>query len=185
MTKHDAVNLYFGWLTDKIRRPGDRRSYTRLLRLLYDTDYRYRLPLDGNREADGIDLRYRFGDELGVRQYAVARYLDDRPCSVLEMMIALALRCEESIMEDPDKGDRTWMWFWAMAKSLGLDGLCDVIFDQSYAEDVLTIFMEQAYEANGRGGLFYIRCPYRDMRTVDIWTQMNWWLEAETKEGRL
>lgn len=50
----------------------------------------------------------------------IASYLDNRPCSVLEMIIALAIRLEEHIMDDPDIGNRTGQWFWDMIVSLGL-----------------------------------------------------------------
>ena len=39
------------------------------------------------------------------------------------MMIALAIRCEEHIMDDPDAGDRTGQWFWSMLVSLGLGSM--------------------------------------------------------------
>ena len=42
----------------------------------------------------------------------ISAYLDNKTCSVLEMMIALAIRCEEHIMDDPDVGNRTGQWFW-------------------------------------------------------------------------
>lgn len=47
----------------------------------------------------------------------------------LEMIIALAIRLEEHIMDDPDIGNRTGQWFWDMIVSLGLgsEGLIDVI----------------------------------------------------------
>ena len=111
--------------------------------------------MDANREEDGIDLRYRFITEVGIpKNYQeVYAYLDG-PCSVLEMMIALAIRCEESIMDDPDIGDRTSEWFWLMMKNLGLDYMSDRKFDRDIAEEKISIFLDRRYKRNGEGGLF-------------------------------
>ena len=94
------------------------------------------IPMDGNRAEDGIDLRYRFGHEQHYSDAMVASFLDDRPCSVLEMMIALSIRCEEHIMDDPDVGNRTGQWFWSMIASLGsgpcmMDGLTGIMWTKS------------------------------------------------------
>lgn len=96
-------------------------------------------------------------------------YLDNRPCSVLEMLIALAFRCEEHIMTDPDIGNRMGQWFWNMIVSLGLGSMSDSRFDAAYTDDVISRFMNRKYKRNGEGGLFTVeRCKY-DMRTVEIW----------------
>jgi hypothetical protein len=88
------------------------------------------------------------------------------------------MRCEEEIMEDPDVGDRTAQWFWGMMKSLGLNGMTDNRFDERYVRDVVQIFLDREYEPNGRGGLFTINnCDY-DLREVEIWYQMCWYLNT-------
>lgn len=108
----------------------------------------------------------------------IASYLDNRPCSVLEMLIALAFRCEEHIMTDPDIGNRMGQWFWNMIVSLGLGSMSDSRFDAAYTDDVISRFMNRKYKRNGEGGLFTVeRCKY-DMRTVEIWWQMNWYLDS-------
>lgn len=101
--------------------------------------FTYTIALDGNRYDDGIDLRYRFGNEQGYRDNMIASYLDNRPCSVLEMIIALAIRLEEHIMDDPDIGNRTGQWFWDMIVSLGLGSMDDSKFDKAYAIDVIPL----------------------------------------------
>ena len=58
-----------------------------------------------------------------------------RPCSVLEMMIALSMRCEEQIMDDPDIGNRTGQWFWDMIDNLGLGEHERLKFDGRYVDE--------------------------------------------------
>ena len=82
------------------------------------------------------------------------------------------------IMTDPDIGNRMGQWFWNMIVSLGLGSMSDSRFDAAYTDDVISRFMNRKYKRNGEGGLFTVeRCKY-DMRTVEIWWQMNWYLDS-------
>lgn len=172
---------YFEWMCGLIhdsRYAKHNTSYRQLLRYLNDVDFTYTISMDDNRAGDGIDLRYRFGYEFGYEDPAIATYLDNRPCSVLEMMVALAVRCEEHIMSDPDIGDRTGQWFWSMIHSLGLDIMTDNQFDIYYVEEAVDRFLNREYERNGKGGLFTIKNCDRDMRSVEIWYQMCMYLNS-------
>ena len=188
MTKTQLNRLYFDWMYHLVsgRRPRGSKvpTYHKLLEYLYETDFDYILPMDGNRFEDGIDLRYRFGRENDYDQYMISVYLDDRPCSVLEMMVALAVRCEDHIMEDPDVGDRVGQWFWEMVVSLGLGSMNDQNYDPDYTQDVIDHFLNRDYEPNGRGGLFTIEDPAEDQRKIDIWYQMCAHLNEIIDESR-
>jgi len=151
-------------------------SYRKLLAYLYDTEFTYTIPKDRNRAQDGICLRDRFIDYKRYEPYMI-EYIDG-PCSVLEMMVALAIRCEESIMDDPLLGDRTAQWFWGMITSLGLGGMYDSLFDECLVRDIVMRFLNREYEPDGRGGLFTIRNPHRDMRDIEIWYQLNDYINA-------
>ena len=182
MVRDDVLNEYFDWMCKLVSDKqyiGD-RSYRKLLSKLHNIPFIYTIDMDGNRAADGIDLRYRFGYERNYEDYIIASFLDDKPCSVLEMIVALALRCE-TIMEDPDYGDRTGEWFWGMIESLGLESMDDTNFNRDYVDDVIDIFLSRGYGRDGRGGLFTIKHPKRDLRTVEIWYQMNWYLDSILK----
>lgn len=164
---------------------GDTRSeqirFDKLLRHLHQTDFKYLIPKDGNRADDGIDLRYRFAITQGYEEF-VDEILDilDGPCSVFEMMTALAIRCEENIMDDPEVGDRTGQWFWGMITNMGLGGMYDYNYDERYVDDVLMRFMNREYEPDGRGGLFRVRHCDEDLRELEIWIQLCWFLDSIT-----
>ena len=115
MDKNAVENKYFNWLADIVK-VGNKVSYRKLLAHLHKTDFVYKYA-DSSRASDGEDLRYRFYNEIPGITKADLLYLDS-PCSMLEMMIALAIRCEETIMDDPRYGNRTKQWFWNMTKSL-------------------------------------------------------------------
>lgn len=177
MFRDQIINDYFEWLWNFTKCRGHSQN-RKIITLLHNIEFRYSIPMDANREEDGIDLRYRFITEVGIpRNYQeVYGYLDG-PCSVLEMMIALAIRCEESIMDDPDIGDRTSEWFWLMMKNLGLDYMSDRKFDRDIAEEKISIFLDRKYKRNGEGGLFVVN-GRKDLRKVEIWYQMCWYLDT-------
>ena len=166
-------NQYFNYLCNIIDHPVmSKHSYDKLLRKLGDVQFHYILPMDENRESDGIELRTDYEDKYGDSG------MNNTPCTVLEMMIALAVRCEVHIMNKPELGDRTGKWFWDMIYSLGLYNMYDQNFDPDEVEDILEKFMDRQYEPNGRGGLFIVdKYAQYDLRTIEIWYQLNWYLE--------
>ena len=181
MTERELKNLYFNWMCSMVC--DDRRFfYERLLSFLENTNFTYILPMDANRADDGIELRYRFGREKGYPDAMIASCLDWQPCSVLEMMVALAMRCETSIMDDPDIGDRTVQWFWGMISNLGLGAMDDTRFDRRYVDAVVQRFLNRQYRSDGNGGLFTVHRPDKDLRHVEIWYQMCWYLDELVQE---
>ena len=177
--------LYFDWMCDLISTSTyNTADYTRLLLALHRSEFVYSLPLDDNRYADGVDLRYRFGYEANIPQTVIASESDARPCSVLEMMVALAHRCEEHIMADEDVGNRTGKWFWDMIKSLQLLGMDNKHFDKKYVDDRIRILLNRQYDRNGKGGLFTVHHHLEDMRKLEIWYQLTLYLQ-ENEGGTL
>lgn len=171
---------YFEWLYDLVY--GDaiynRLSYRKLLTTLHDIEFIYFLDFDRDRAANGIDLRYRFGYINGYSNRDIKELLDTTPCSVLEMMVALAFGGEEQVMANEAYGNRTGQWFWNMIVSLDLGSMHDANFNESYVYHVINKFLHRDYAPNGSGGLFTIdNCEY-DLRDIDIWTQFMWYLNT-------
>lgn len=171
-------NAYFEWMIRLVcdGKYSRRLSWRKLFRLLHETEFIYILEMDGNRADDGIDLRYRFAYESGYDEHDMDLALDNRPCSMLEMMVALAQRGEEHITDDPDSGNRTGKWFFEMIESLGLLDMDDERFDKVVSADILVRFMRREYLPDGRGGLFTVSDDSHDMRKAEIWYQMMWYL---------
>ena len=169
---------YFEWLVDLVCRDrfSKQISFKKLLTHLHDTKFIYFVRMDRNRELDGLDLRYRFTYD---KQYP-DHFIDSLPeyCSVLEMMIALSIRCEEYIMSDPGIGDRTSQWFWEMVASLGLGSFYDSRYDEDAVENILYRFLNREYEPDGQGGLFTVKNCDVDMRDVEIWHQLLTYLNS-------
>lgn len=162
-----ANQNYYDWLINLISPQCNEtvKQHYRLLENLYLTEF---VPhpdsdLDCNRAEDGLYLRYLFSPDDD----------DTSPCSMLEMMIALAKRLEDNIMSDSYYGDRTGVWFWDMVSNLGL---LEEPFDYKHYNDVMQNFLDRTYGYYGEGGLFYIPDSQEPVNKLDIWTQANWYL---------
>ena len=179
MHENNVTIDYFDWMYNLVcrNRYSENISFNKLFSYLNDTKFTYSIRMDLNRAKDGTELRRRYANEFKIAN------IYDRicgPCSVLEMMIALAIRCEETIMDDENFGDRTDQWFWEMMKNLGLGHMDDDEFDEEYVSDVIARFLNLDYEPDGRGGLFFVRNCDIDLRDVEIWIQMLWYLDNIT-----
>lgn len=181
MIYDDIRDEYFEWLFDIVceDRFSNDISFRKLLTHLHRTEFQYSIANDQNRAEDGISLRYRFA--LLTGREAEAGYVCnslDGPCSILEMMIALAIRCEETITDDPRFGDRTGQWFWGMIVNLDLGRMTDDRYNAEYVDDVLYRFIKRKYDYDGKGGLFTIRHCDRDMTKTAIWFQLQRYLDG-------
>jgi len=167
---NELRNRYFKWLESFVAHIDDLSPNEEdLLEELYATPYEYSsiCPNDSNRKIDGYELRQRFIDECHETQEKL-KWISG-PCSVLEMLVALADRCEKDIMYDPNYGDRTSEWFWTMLHNLGIQS-------NSSEKDVaerLQRWMNREYGFNGYGGLFPLEDAGEDQSKVEIWYQMN------------
>ena len=172
---NELKERYFNWMYHTVIQMH-RASYRKLLRRLNEIPFIYILPMDENRKIDGIDLRYHFGRMEGISEKDIVNGLDNEECSVLEMMVALAIHCEEDVMDDPAAGNRTPRWFMEMIGNLGLIGMDDLHFNREYVDSRIDIFLHRRYSPDGKGGLFHLNHCTEDLRNVQIWYQMNWYL---------
>ena len=170
----DITGRYFDWLHERVCGDWEPRGLSshRLLMFLYDQDFIPACEMDECRGEDGLNLRYRFAQEMGIPYRDIQKAFDGVPCSMLEMMVALAIRIEEHIMEDSSAGNRVGQWFWNMVVSLGLVAMDDSRFDERRAMGVMERFNARDYQPNGAGGLFTVMHPKEDMRRIDIWYQL-------------
>ncbi len=164
-------DAYYRWLIGLIGDGYIERNYQKLLWKLYTTEFFYELSFDENRAADGLFLRKTYTRNT-------TKPARDGPCSVLEMMIALAQDAEDDIMHDPDYGDRTGRWFWLMLENLSLDIYDDYYYFEGRVNIILDTFMHHKYAENGTsGGMFPVQKCCRDMRKTDLWWQLNAYFE--------
>jgi len=171
------VDDYYNWLLGLISNNEYYvDEYTKVLDKLFNTEFYDLVKNDDNRIKDGLELRNRFADEVGEHLYYV---IDKLPpyCSILEMMIALAIRWESDVQQDPDLGDRSSEWFWLMMDNLGLLEFDNKYYDDEIVSDILQEFLDRKYCKDGTGGLFMVKNSKIDMRKVEIWYQINYYFK--------
>lgn len=167
------INLTYGWCSQY-------GNYSEALSYLYSRQFYYVVYNDNNRSADGIDLRFKFVEQNDEYTYRDVYLYLMQPCTVLEMMAGLAIRCEDHIMGDPSEDDHTDIWFWEMMESTHLSLMPDGHFDERTADKIVTDLLDRKYKKNGDGGLFRINDKTKDMRMVEIWCQLSWFLKEYT-----
>lgn len=164
---------------------GEYYNYSNLIDRLWKTEYSPFMADDSNRRSDGISYRFTFAYNCGHSYDDIYNsVLNDKECSILEMMIALAARMEDQYLSNWIE-DRTYIWFWRMIDSLGLKEYDDWSWNpydyNSDVDDVLERFMSGRYNPNGKGGLFTIWDITYDCRLNDIWSQAMKWIHENMK----
>lgn len=174
MIGNNILNDYFEWLCEIVKdeQPTRRASYKKLLMTLHTIRFRYFVDYDENRAADGEELRWRYVCDGGDKK--ILKW--GEPCTVLEMLIGLAYQME-AIMERPDANYNMAHWFWEMVANLDLDGMTDRKFDKGFVYEAVTIFLDRRYDRHGNGNIFRIENFKDDLRDVEIWCQMCWYLD--------
>lgn len=174
---NDIFKDYFDWLVGLV---DTDHEHSKLYKLLDEITFRFSMEMDSNRYEDGMCMRYEYIYEKHLPEDLYDAMLV-RPCSVLEMMVALAYRCEQHIMSNSDFGNRTTEWFQYMVKSLGLWKQTDSRFNEEHCKNVIEKFLDRDYLDTGTGGLFHISDARKkdiDMRKLEIWDQAMLYLNT-------
>ena len=173
MHVRSIVSDYHDWMCDLMcMNLPEHRNYQLLMHDLDCKPFIFFHPLDKNRELDGHFLRDDYFKETGCDPYE----LDRRPISVLEALVALSIRIETEITGDLGN-DHIEKWFWVMIKNLGLDFYSDDNYDPGEVDRILDIWLCRKFKSNGHGGVFPLKKVTQDQRDIDIWYQMQLYLD--------
>lgn len=137
---------------------------TYLFKYLYKVNYIWTIPLDKNRAQDGIDLRCLYANlyHLSIDEYNVI--FGEEPCSVLEMLVAFAIRIENDFMASAE-GDRTSVWFEMMIGNLF--GVDDLKNNRGKIDHALLAFFNHEISPFPISG---------QILNMQLWDQLNHWL---------
>ena len=158
---------YLSWLHGKVvleYMPSSDESFYELLRVLHATEFIWLVKGDDNRAEYGLEVRRIFSTD--TRQDVSADWMSE-PCSVLEMLIALADHA------DFETDTPRHIWFWRFMQNLGLAEMNDASNPDVYAdiEPIIHRFVWREYASDGTGGLFPLKGPHADQRQVELWYQ--------------
>lgn len=177
---------YFRWLCRQVTQ-GDygKVSYKALLLGLHCTKFTWskEVPKDRCRAMDALSMRNKFIERRHISPEDAAEIGDPYAPSVLEVLVAMCVRVETSIMANDKYGDRTSQWFWIIMSNLGMAHMNDKLFDPDEMDEILDKFMERKYDGDGQnGGAFPLKNPREDLRTTDLWYQFMWYLAENYPE---
>lgn len=174
------IDDYLAWIKCEVLADDeyDVFKYQTLIKKLFQMEFTYEILMDSNRAVDGLDLRYRFGRQKGLLETTVTANLAFLSCSVLDMMVALSIRTYEELTKDfPDPIPPSKI-FWMMINNMHLIDQTDDLFNEKYVERRVKIMLDHKFARDGDGGLFRVKGTTRDMRSAEIWYQMQWWANS-------
>ena len=154
---------YYIWLRNLV---GNRSDYSKLVKQLDTIPFTWIFALDENRAAGGMNLRGKYAFEHSMDEEDVR----NGPCTVLEMLIGVADHMEDQLACDIET------WFWELIKNLHLDQFTDYNYDPRGVEYIIKSWLHRNYSKNGAGSLFPLEHYTGDCRNLDIWSQMNAWI---------
>lgn len=194
-----AQTLYFNWLCEMVHVDNYcGKTWYVLAKILHNIEFYWILPNDENRAIHGIKLRQVWmenieeqAEDLGVGHPMFPLDSLTGPCSVFEMLVGLAISIESEIMMNPEKGNRTAVWFWEMIHNLiynyrTIDDFSDDYISETHNEVIHIMaqkMLDREYGYCGEcGGLFPLQATDEDQREVEIWYQAQHWLEENYPE---
>lgn len=179
---------YFQWLCEIVHADSMEKSYYILCGELFKYPFRVKAKMDINRNNDGLELRKEYCDEVFAYRYVPnGKEIKTWPdCSMLELFIGIAKHMNDELMTE-DSSDKTHEYFWEIIKNLELDEFDDERFGEEsdvstvQIRDILVNLNERHYKKDGSGGMFPLKCPEKDQRKVEIWYQMQAYINEKYK----
>ena len=165
---------YRDWLIDKVNIVED---YTFLLRELFKIEFYSLIPYDEDRGMDGLMLREEWAEDVGYDGS-----LDFMASNVLEVLIGIARRIEFQLFGTKYVDDWDYVRiFWDMIDNLGLGEMYGTLSRYTFDEinEIVTHFLNRDYFCNKKGNIFIIGNDTRDIRKLNIWTQMGLYISEK------
>jgi len=151
-------------------------SYNLLLEHLHSQEFSWFIPNDDNRAYEGKNLREKYCNEIGI-DYHCEDF--DYECTMLELIIGLAYRCESMLVDRRDSLS-VREWFWKLITNIGLEDCSDDVYYNmgavDYIEVVIDRIISRTYQRSGNSGLFPLKKSKKDQRKVELWYQMSEYL---------
>jgi hypothetical protein len=170
-----AEREYRNWLIDRLN--VNKQDYTFLLRELYSIEFYSVIQYDEDRGMDGLALRDEWADLVGYEGS-----LDFGVATVLEVLVGIARRIEFQLFgtQYMDSWDEIRI-FWDMIDNLGLSDMFGTLsrytFDTINAN--VTHFLNKEYFRHKKGNIFILEDERKDLRKLNIWTQMGLYIREK------
>lgn len=173
--KNGVLRDYHRWLVTLVDDENGTLAYDyhELMLFLDEMSFKWSIEMDKNRAEDGLQLRYDYDYQYGNGDLGVADILSDTECTVLEMLVALSLRCYDDFLSGFDaKIASPHRVFLDMITNLGLQNQADGHLNFEFCVKKCENFVNRRYEKDGRGNIFRVNPVDLDCRDTEIWWQM-------------
>jgi hypothetical protein len=150
-----------------------------LFYVLYTTEFISRVSFDENRIEDAKELRREFVQDQNLE--GVDPIWIEIGCSLLELMVGMSRR----LAFEGDGRPPYWFWFHLMV-NLELNPYNDSDgIDGAHITEILDRVINRYYDPSGLGGFFPLENACEDQRGVELWYQLNAYLnEREDRRAR-
>ena len=170
-SKITEKKAYFRWLCSLLDVMVEQDPEALFLWTLYEKPFSFLIAMDENRGKDGVSLREEFAETVWGSPFSL-----EMPCTILEVLVALARRIQ-SLVAVPGRGnDQTVSIFWTMVRNLGLKVKPLEPEDYDRNDRKIETWLDRKYLPNGFGGLFPLEHHKQDQTQVEIWYQMQAWV---------
>lgn len=152
---------------------GDEPSYSQLLWILYNYEFRVVVDMDYNRVKNALYLRDHLAEEAGLRT------IGDDYCSVLDILVHLADRMAFNVDRLSERETGLRCYFWEMIENFGFEECTDG--DKNWSEEevlvVLDDWVDRNYNENGNDTPYPIRHRVKKYQKMELWDQMQIYIE--------
>ena len=155
-----ARRVYLRYLMDLVEL---KPRYTDLCDTLLAIEFEPIIGNDSDRCVDGLDIRreYEGGDYTSELN-------DDSPCSMMEMLVALAIRTAK-LMDDGDGTESPGYYFMIFLENLGLDNVRNMATIQRTCDEFMDPFIPEV-------DIVRVNHPPKRWSKMEIWKKVNWFL---------
>lgn len=152
---------------------GDEPSYSNLLWILYNYEFHVVVDMDFNRVKNALYLRDHLAEEAGLN------IIDDDFCSVLDILVHLADRMAFNVDRLSERENGLRCYFWEMIENFGFEECTDGNKNWSEEEvlEVLDDWVCRKYDENGCNTPYPIRHKMKKYQKMELWDQMQIYIE--------
>lgn len=147
-------------------------KYGLLCEQLHNTDFKWTIISDHDRQVSGEYYRYLFVVDNDLDETVIRNFNS----TLLEVIVSLVDRLREISYKDID-------WFYEILNNTGLyyfdndqyiDNLCEANDQVGF---ILSKILNREYKKNGYGGFFPIKKIEKDLRKTSLWMQMEYYVQ--------
>lgn len=170
--KRVTAEDYIRWLEAQLRDEHSNwdHSYEGVTITMFNKPFVQIIAMDDNRMADGMDLRVDYARLEHIRPTLMPNL---GPCSFLEVLIALSRRLAFI------GGGQAPGWAWHLMTNLELDLMVDPLTrsKERKVQRIMDTVINRTYSPDGTGGFFPLVRAEDDQTQVEIWYQMNTYIQ--------